>query len=88
MGFPSRTSRIRVFVSWKSCCEAGGWLQAVYIDGKEMYIDCDSQTLYIPGTSCMYNSFSFQNLQENPPHLLVSMCTEGSRSLDSGLATV
>ncbi len=51
MGFTSRTSRIRVFVGCKSCCKAGEWLQAMHIDGQETYIDCDSQILYIPGTS-------------------------------------
>ena len=76
MGFPSRISRIRVFVSWKSCCEAGGWLQAVYIDGKEAYIDCDSRFLYILGTSLHVNNPLFQNYQEIPSHSLSCLCTQ------------
>ena len=89
MGFPSRTSRIRVFVSWKSCCEAEGWLQAVYIDGQEMYIDCDSRFLYILGTSLHVNNPLFSELSRNPLSFSeLSMYTGGLGSLDSELAAV
>src|SRR5260221_14022263 len=65
-GFASVTSRFWVFVSCNSCCEAGEWLQAWYIDGQEAYFDCDSRIPYIP---CMERSSSSGILQEIPPSL-------------------
>ncbi len=49
MSFISRTSRVWVFVGWKTCSKAGEWMQMVYIGGKKLYIGCASQFSYIPG---------------------------------------
>src|SRR5258708_31894276 len=55
------------FVSCNSCCEAGEWLQAWYIDGQEAYFDCDSQIPYIPCTILYGHKFFFWNSTRNPP---------------------
>src|SRR5258708_21200234 len=64
---PSGTSRFWVFVSCNSCCEAGEWLQAWYIDGQEAYFDCDSRIPYIPCTILYGHKFFFRNSTRNPP---------------------